>query len=505
MPDPKIYAQIESTADFNPPGTYAFNPASFLTYYNDLTVAQDPLADFYIPLSAVAQRGVNPKMFAIGVIPPSVNLTGNLLARVSAPDSSEYNVPSNSTVAAPAIPANISPLTANTLKGLTPATQAAALALIQVAAMNGLQLEIANGFRDTKAQTAIYAQGRTAPGPIVSYAKPGTSPHEKGMAFDVAVNKNGKPTWPNDNALWAQIGQYGESVGLTWGGRFPELNPGQPADLDHFQISKNYKGPPAPDVTAVVNDAVASDWQKNGSDQSQVARQQQQKLANTPLTADEAGKALLAGQRAQLLAVKAALDAMANSPPLRMLVNPKSFSVKGEKIVSDGNWGRNGPIIEHWGNNQDKISASGKVTGFYAISTEDAVGPGLTRMARNFSQAWQNFQSLYLFYKNNGALYTQDFASSSNQLNLTLVGSIYIYYDNILYIGSFDNFSLSEDDSAPYSMDYSYDFTVRAAFLLDQPDTLTYGRATVPNAAPLIQTTSTATTSPILTGINGPF
>jgi hypothetical protein len=195
---------------------------------------------------------------------------------------------------------------------------------------------------------------------------------------------------------------------------------------------------------------------------------------------------------------------MANSPPLRMLVNPKSFSVKGEKIVADGNWGRNGPIIEHWGNNQDKISASGKVTGFYAVSVEDAGGPGLTRMARNFSQAWQNFQSLYLFYKNNGALYTKDFASGNNQVNLSLVGSIYIYYDNILYIGSFDNFSISEEDSAPFSMDYSYDFTVRAAFLLDQPDTLTYGTTPIPNAAPLIQTTS-AVNPQTLTGINGPF
>jgi len=504
MADPSIGQQVEGNADYNPPGTYTFSPISFLTYYNDLTIAPDPLADQFIPISAVAQRGRNPKVFAVGVIPPAAHLSGNLLdrsANFTPTDSSEWNVPPTEAVAAPSIPPTVSALSARTLKGLTPAAQSAALALLQAAAANGIQLEIVNGLRDSNTQAALFAQGRTAPGPIVTYAKPGSSLHEKGMAFDVAVNKNGKPTWPNDPALWQQIGALGESIGMTWGGRFPQLNPGppaQPADLDHFQISKNF----AEIQSAVVNDTNAANWQQQGSANAQNSRQQQQKLADTPLTADEAGKALLNAQRAQYLAVKLAMDAMANAPPLRMMVNPKQFSVKGEKIVSDGNWGRNGPIVEHWGNNQDKISASGSVTGFYAVDINNAGGPGLSRMARNYSQNWQNFQSLYLFYKNNGGLYTKDFTSSDNSMNLTMLGSVYIYYDSILYLGSFDTFSISESDTAPFSVDYSYDFTVRAAFLLDQPSTLNYGVTPPVNAQATLPTVSTADT---LGGSSGPF
>jgi len=139
--------------------------------------------------------------------------------------------------------------------------------------------------------------------------------------------------------------------------------------------------------------------------------------------------------------------------------------VKGEKIVNDGNWGRNGPIIEYWGDNQDKISGSGKSGGFYAIDVTNANGPGITRWARNFSASWQNIQSLYLLYRSNGALFLKDGLAPSF-LNLSLVGSIYIYYDGTLYIGSFDSFNLTEDASAPFTAEYSFEFTVRAAFFL---------------------------------------
>ncbi len=116
-------------------------------------------------------------------------------------------------------------------------------------------------------------------------------------------------------------------------------------------------------------------------------------------------------------------------------------------------------------------------------------------MARNYSAAWQNFQSLYLFYKNNGGLYTKDLSSSNQAQNLSLVGSVYIYYDSILYIGAFDSFSISEADTAPHSADYSFEFTVRAAFLLDNPnpnDTSTYGVAQPSDNRPV---TSAAFTS----------
>jgi hypothetical protein len=201
------------------------------------------------------------------------------------------------------------------------------------------------------------------------------------------------------------------------------------------------------------------------------ARRILEKTANTPLSADDISAQFTAAQTAQILLIQKAIEGMENTPPLRLMVNPQSFSVKGEKIVSDSGWSRNGgTIVEHWGNGQEKISASGKVAGFYAASILDGTGPGITRMARNASQSWQNFQSLQLFYANNGGVHTTDATSSTLERNLTMVGSIYIYYDSILYIGAFDSFSISESDTTPHTADYSFEFTVRAAFLLDNPD-----------------------------------
>ena len=170
-----------------------------------------------------------------------------------------------------------------------------------------------------------------------------------------------------------------------------------------------------------------------------------------------------------------------------MLVNPNSFKVSSEKICNDGNWTRNGPVIEHWGEGQDKIAGSGKIAGFYALDMQNANSPGLTRTARNWSMAYQNFMSLFMLYRNNGGLYLNNATSGSkdNHTLLSVVGSIYIYYDGVLYIGSFDSFNLSEADTSPHTHDYDFAFTVRAWFVLDEENTdaagNNYGLKSIPS------------------------
>jgi hypothetical protein len=206
-------------------------------------------------------------------------------------------------------------------------------------------------------------------------------------------------------------------------------------------------------------------YEPEGAEANQADAKQKDKLGLTGLNATEIGVALLKAQAALAAEARAAMDAMKNTPPLRLMVNPRQFDVKGTKIVNDGNWSRNGHIIEHWGDEQDKISASGRVAGFYAVDAVRGNGPGLTRTARNYSASWQNFQSLYMLYRNNGAMYLSDYQGDKD--NLSLVGSIYLYYDSILYIGSFDTFTITEEEGAPHTIEYSWEFTVRAAFLLD--------------------------------------
>jgi peptidoglycan L-alanyl-D-glutamate endopeptidase CwlK len=115
----------------------------------------------------------------------------------------------------------------NRINKLHESIQQLAKTLILKASEVGIPLVISNGLRTNEEQQRLYDQGRSAPGPKVTGAKPGTSWHNYGLAFDVAVMKNGKPTWPNDVGLWNQIGDIGRSIGLRWGGDF--------GDLPHFE------------------------------------------------------------------------------------------------------------------------------------------------------------------------------------------------------------------------------------------------------------------------------
>jgi peptidoglycan LD-endopeptidase CwlK len=88
-------------------------------------------------------------------------------------------------------------------------------------------------YRDNEAQAALFEQGRTKPGARVTNARPGQSYHNWRLAFDVVPVRNGKLVWGTsgaDGALWEQVGQIGESVGLEWAGRWTAFK-----ELPHFQ------------------------------------------------------------------------------------------------------------------------------------------------------------------------------------------------------------------------------------------------------------------------------
>ena len=254
------------------------------------------------------------------------------------------------------------------------------------------------------------------------------------------------------------------------------------------------------------------DWAKKGAEAAAKAAKDKAKLANTDLNDSELGQNLQAAQRAYIKALQISIEQMAATPPLRMLVNPISFKPSSEKIIADGSFSRgDGPVIEHWGEQQVKIAASGKLGGFYAIDVgsnpngSPGTSPGLGRSARNFSGSYQNFLSLYLLYRNNAGIFLESFTQEKNPRvnNLAMVGSIYIFYDDVLYIGAFDSLNVTESDSGPFTLEYDFTFTVRAQFALDRvPDPLeTYGNSKLfAQALPAVSTkgiqTDTSVTTP---------
>jgi peptidoglycan L-alanyl-D-glutamate endopeptidase CwlK len=83
----------------------------------------------------------------------------------------------------------------------------------------GIDVIITSTYRDKESQSALYAQGRTAPGKIVTNANAGDSFHNYRVAFDFCPIVNGKAQWEN-LALFKQCGLIGQNLGLDWAGNW---------------------------------------------------------------------------------------------------------------------------------------------------------------------------------------------------------------------------------------------------------------------------------------------
>lgn len=106
------------------------------------------------------------------------------------------------------------------------------LELLEKARAAGLRIRATSGLRTGAEQDALYAQGRTTPGAIVTNARAGSSAHNKGAAVDFAFEKtDGRLSW-NDSEPWDQVGALAESIGLSWGGRWTTFK-----DRPHVELS----------------------------------------------------------------------------------------------------------------------------------------------------------------------------------------------------------------------------------------------------------------------------
>lgn len=116
------------------------------------------------------------------------------------------------------LPENITGRSAKVIASLDPSIQAAATQFFQQAKAAGYNIVLAQGRRTIAEQDALYAQGRTASGQVVTKAKGGESSHNFGLSFDFAfANRLGQPTWPED-APWAEVAAIGKRLGFEWGG-----------------------------------------------------------------------------------------------------------------------------------------------------------------------------------------------------------------------------------------------------------------------------------------------
>ena len=126
------------------------------------------------------------------------------------------------------------------LDDLHPRVRAMAEQLLGDAAAAGIPLRVTYTLRSMASQAALYAQGRTAPGPVVTKAPAGHSFHNFGLALDVVpVELLVLPEWGDipehqarTDALWVRVGAIGKRIGFRWGGEFARFR-----DRPHFEWS----------------------------------------------------------------------------------------------------------------------------------------------------------------------------------------------------------------------------------------------------------------------------
>ena len=145
-------------------------------------------------------------------------------------------------------------------------------------------------------------------------------------------------------------------------------------------------------------------------------------------------------------------------PALIMLVNPSEFTRNYEQ-TTDPVKTRSGYAINMWLEKPVSISAKGVTAGQYAFRSDGS--GGLSSLNRIQSVSYQNLMSLVSIFKNNGNIFT-DTSFGDGNAGIPLISmSVYIYYDNHIYIGSFDDFSITDDGNKPFNLSYSWKFTVR--------------------------------------------
>lgn len=106
----------------------------------------------------------------------------------------------------------------------------------------GIQIVRACVYRSNAEQALLYAQGRTAPGRIVTWAQPGQSPHNRTRAgrpashaadyYPLVHDKLANRSNPYHNELWHRLGECAALSGLHWGGLWPAPK----TDFPHFEF-----------------------------------------------------------------------------------------------------------------------------------------------------------------------------------------------------------------------------------------------------------------------------
>jgi peptidoglycan LD-endopeptidase CwlK len=118
----------------------------------------------------------------------------------------------------------------------------------------GIVFRVTQAMRSWSEQDALYAQGRTTPGGIVTNCRGGYSYHNFGLAADCvpALPDPGpyQPDWNSDHPTWKRMEAVGQSLGLDSGATWRTF-----PDAPHFQLTGRFpEGAPSDEVRQLFKD-----------------------------------------------------------------------------------------------------------------------------------------------------------------------------------------------------------------------------------------------------------
>ena len=123
-------------------------------------------------------------------------------------------------------------INSRSLDELLPSVRTRVQQFLDSAKAQGIDLLVTSTYRDNASQDALYAQGRTTVGRIVTNAKAGQSWHNYRCAVDVVPVVAGKPRWDVKDAVWQEVGRLGKAAGLEWAGDWKRFK-----EYPHFQYT----------------------------------------------------------------------------------------------------------------------------------------------------------------------------------------------------------------------------------------------------------------------------
>jgi peptidoglycan L-alanyl-D-glutamate endopeptidase CwlK len=139
------------------------------------------------------------------------------------------------------------------LAQVMPALSAKIHELYDTLVKDGVEIRVVQGLRTVAEQDALYNQGRTTLGKVVTNCRGGYSWHNVGCAVDIVPSTHGPgqpydPDWNNAHPTWKKLVAAAEALGLNCGADWRTFK-----DWPHVQMTGKYPvGAPTDEVRALL-------------------------------------------------------------------------------------------------------------------------------------------------------------------------------------------------------------------------------------------------------------